>query len=98
VLHNQDKQGAQKRLLRFRRTYTVLGRAERRPTERVRATLTLWFGTIPVPGPRLHRFWNASSTRFALRVLNHAGLEGMKSHGYIGGFELAGALRLLFCL
>jgi cobaltochelatase CobN len=57
----------------------------------------LWFGDHSRPErPRVHRLEKELDKVIRSRMLNGRWLEGMRRHGYKGGFELAASLDYLF--
>ncbi|MBM5816229.1 MAG: cobaltochelatase subunit CobN [Cyanobacteria bacterium K_Offshore_surface_m2_239] len=57
----------------------------------------LWFGDHSRPQrPRVHRLEKELDKVIRSRLLNGRWLEGMRRHGYKGGFELAASLDYLF--
>ncbi|APD48946.1 cobaltochelatase subunit CobN [Synechococcus sp. CS-602] len=95
VLHNQDNR--EHDLLDSDDYYQFQGGLSA-ATERVRGTApALWFGDHSRhQRPRLHRLERELDKVLRSRVLNPRWIEGMKAHGYKGGFELAASLDYLF--
>jgi len=95
VLHNQDNR--EHDLLDSDDYYQFQGGLSA-ATERVRgAAPALWFGDHSRhQRPRLHRLEREFDKVLRSRVLNPRWIEGMRAHGYKGGFELAASLDYLF--
>ncbi len=95
VLHNQDNR--EHDLLDSDDYYQFQGGLSA-ATERVRGSApALWFGDHSRhQRPRLHRLERELDKVLRSRVLNPRWIEGMRAHGYKGGFELAASLDYLF--
>ncbi|EAQ74520.1 MULTISPECIES: cobaltochelatase subunit CobN [unclassified Synechococcus] len=95
VLHNQDNR--EHDLLDSDDYYQFQGGLSA-ATERVRGSApALWFGDHSRrQRPRLHRLERELDKVLRSRVLNPRWINGMRAHGYKGGFELAASLDYLF--
>ena len=95
VLHNQDNR--EHDLLDSDDYYQFQGGLSA-AAERVRGQApALWFGDHSRhQRPRLHRLERELDKVLRSRVLNPRWIEGMRDHGYKGGFELAASLDYLF--
>jgi cobaltochelatase CobN len=95
VLHNQDNR--EHDLLDSDDYYQFHGGLSA-ATERVRGRApALWFGDHSrAQRPRMHRLEKELDKVLRSRVLNPRWIEGMRAHGYKGGFELAASLDYLF--
>ncbi len=95
VLHNQDNR--EHDLLDSDDYYQFQGGLSA-ATERVRGSApALWFGDHSrSQRPRVHRLERELDKVLRSRVLNPRWIEGMRAHGYKGGFELAASLDYLF--
>ncbi len=95
VLHNQDNR--EHDLLDSDDYYQFQGGLSA-AVERVRGTApALWFGDhARRERPRMHRLEKELDKVLRSRVLNPRWIEGMRAHGYKGGFELAASLDYLF--
>ncbi|MEB3318601.1 MAG: cobaltochelatase subunit CobN [Cyanobacteriota bacterium] len=95
VLHNQDNR--EHDLLDSDDYYQFQGGLSA-AVERLRGQRpALWFGDHSRPQrPRVHRLEKELDKVIRSRLLNGRWLEGMRRHGYKGGFELAASLDYLF--
>jgi cobaltochelatase CobN len=95
VLHNQDNR--EHDLLDSDDYYQFQGGLSA-AVERVRGQRpSLWFGDHSRPErPRVHRLEKELDKVIRSRLLNSRWLEGMRRHGYKGGFEMAASLDYLF--
>jgi cobaltochelatase CobN len=95
VLHNQDNR--EHDLLDSDDYYQFQGGLSA-AVERVRGQRpALWFGDHSRPErPRIHRVEKEFDKVIRSRLLNSRWLEGMRRHGYKGGFEMAASLDYLF--
>jgi cobaltochelatase CobN len=95
VLHNQDNR--EHDLLDSDDYYQFHGGLSA-AVERVRgAAPALWFGDHSrAARPRMHRLERELDKVLRSRLLNPRWIEGMQSHGYKGGFEMAASLDYLF--
>jgi cobaltochelatase CobN len=95
VLHNQDNR--EHDLLDSDDYYQFQGGLSA-AVERLRGERpALWFGDHSRPQrPRVHRLEKELDKVIRSRLLNSRWLEGMRRHGYKGGFELAASLDYLF--
>ncbi|MEB3335175.1 MAG: cobaltochelatase subunit CobN [Cyanobacteriota bacterium] len=95
VLHNQDNR--EHDLLDSDDYYQFQGGLSA-AVERVRGQRpALWFGDHSRPQrPRVHRLEKELDKVIRSRLLNSRWLEGMRRHGYKGGFEMAASLDYLF--
>ncbi|MEB3303118.1 MAG: cobaltochelatase subunit CobN [Cyanobacteriota bacterium] len=95
VLHNQDNR--EHDLLDSDDYYQFQGGLSA-AVERVRGQRpSLWFGDHSRPQrPRVHRLEKELDKVIRSRLLNSRWLEGMRRHGYKGGFEMAASLDYLF--
>jgi cobaltochelatase CobN len=95
VLHNQDNR--EHDLLDSDDYYQFQGGLSA-AAERVRGTApALWFGDHSRrQRPRVHRLERELDKVLRSRVLSPRWIEGMRGHGYKGGFELAASLDYLF--
>ncbi|MFN9624126.1 MAG: cobaltochelatase subunit CobN [Cyanobacteriota bacterium] len=95
VLHNQDNR--EHDLLDSDDYYQFQGGLSA-AVERLRGERpALWFGDHSRPQrPRVHRLEKELDKVIRSRLLNGRWLEGMRRHGYKGGFELAASLDYLF--
>ncbi|MFN9870159.1 MAG: cobaltochelatase subunit CobN [Cyanobacteriota bacterium] len=95
VLHNQDNR--EHDLLDSDDYYQFHGGLSA-AVERVRGEApALWFGDHSrAARPRMHRLERELDKVLRSRLLNPRWIEGMQSHGYKGGFEMAASLDYLF--
>jgi cobaltochelatase CobN len=95
VLHNQDNR--EHDLLDSDDYYQFQGGLSA-AVERVSGQRpALWFGDHSRPErPRVHRLEKELDKVIRSRLLNSRWLEGMRRHGYKGGFEMAASLDYLF--
>ncbi|MFN9630723.1 MAG: cobaltochelatase subunit CobN, partial [Cyanobacteriota bacterium] len=95
VLHNQDNR--EHDLLDSDDYYQFQGGLSA-AVEQVRGQRpSLWFGDHSRPQrPRVHRLEKELDKVIRSRLLNSRWLEGMRRHGYKGGFEMAASLDYLF--
>jgi cobaltochelatase CobN len=95
VLHNQDNR--EHDLLDSDDYYQFQGGLSA-AVERVSGQRpALWFGDHSRPQrPRVHRLEKELDKVIRSRLLNGRWLEGMRRHGYKGGFEMAASLDYLF--
>lgn len=95
VLHNQDNR--EHDLLDSDDYYQFQGGLAATVTQLRGQTPALWFGDHARPQrPRIHRLARELDKVVRSRLLNPRWLEGMRRHGYRGGFEMSASLNYLF--
>ncbi|MFN9661820.1 MAG: cobaltochelatase subunit CobN [Cyanobacteriota bacterium] len=95
VLHNQDNR--EHDLLDSDDYYQFQGGLSAAVEQLRGERPALWFGDHSRPQrPRVHRLEKELDKVIRSRLLNGRWLEGMRRHGYKGGFELAASLDYLF--
>jgi len=95
VLHNQDNR--EHDLLDSDDYYQFQGGLAATVTQLCGQAPALWFGDHARPQrPRIHRLARELDKVVRSRLLNPRWLEGMRRHGYRGGFEMSASLNYLF--
>jgi len=95
VLHNQDNR--EHDLLDSDDYYQFQGGLAATVTQLRGQAPALWFGDHARPQrPRIHRLARELDKVVRSRLLNPRWLEGMRRHGYRGGFEMSASLNYLF--
>ena len=95
VLHNQDNR--EHDLLDSDDYYQFQGGLAATVTQLRGQAPALWFGDHARPQrPRIHRLTRELDKVVRSRLLNPRWLEGMRRHGYRGGFEMSASLNYLF--
>jgi len=95
VLHNQDNR--EHDLLDSDDYYQFQGGLAATVTQLRGQAPALWFGDHARPQrPRIHRLARELDKVIRSRLLNPRWLEGMRRHGYRGGFEMSASLNYLF--
>ncbi|MCY3536437.1 MAG: cobaltochelatase subunit CobN [Cyanobacteria bacterium MAG IRC3_bin_20] len=95
VLHNQDNR--EHDLLDSDDYYQFQGGLAATVTHLRGQAPALWFGDHARPQrPRIHRLARELDKVIRSRLLNPRWLEGMRRHGYRGGFEMSASLNYLF--